>query len=128
MIVDKARISNITILTHSNHIINGICVACRRYYNDTMKGLETKRGISNEDVSIYFFNEESTKINLQPNGGMGGNPDGFFEQIIIDNELILGLGGIEEVKITPNAKIINAPDGFLDQSSIDRKIILGFTD
>lgn len=128
LIVEKALISNITLVTHSDHIINGICVACRRYYNDTRKGLETKRGINSESVSIYYFNGELTKINLQPNGGMGGNPDGFFEQIILDTEVILGLVGVDEIEITPNAKILNAPDGFLDQSSIDRKIILGFTD
>lgn len=32
--------------TYSDHIINGICVACRKYYNDTRNNLETKRGIA----------------------------------------------------------------------------------
>lgn len=81
----------IVIETHSDHIINGVLVGIRTYYN-TKKENRILRGISHEDVEILFYTPHKVfSIELQENGGLTNVPEGFFDQTIKDNEYILGL-------------------------------------
>ena len=93
--------AQIILETHSDHILNGIRVMNRLYYNDTNKGItpEERKGISNQDVAVFWFerNEEDFSTRILP------------------------------VHIEPNAQVKKAPDGFFDQMDIDLKKILGFT-
>lgn len=92
--------SQIIIETHSDHIVNGVAVAIRDFYNSSQEGKAEQdcNGIKNTDVSIYWFERDRNDNSSQ----------------------------VISVPITPNAKILDAPDGFFDQMNIDRKKILGF--
>jgi predicted ATPase len=75
----------IVIETHSDHFINGICIACKRFE-------EGKRGINREHVSIYNFDRDeythtaqATEIVVLPKGRIRRPPKGFFDQL--DNDL-----------------------------------------
>lgn len=84
-IVEKANTSNITLVTHSEHIINGILVAIRKRCNSFTEGIST------EDVSIYHFgNEEVTLLNITSRAKILNTPNGFFDQSSIDRKIILG--------------------------------------
>lgn len=76
--------------THSDHIINGILVQCKKFE-------ETHRGISKDNVSIYYFGRNETehcstasKINIQKGGNIIYPPTGFFDQFSIDRKYLLG--------------------------------------
>lgn len=80
----------IIIETHSDHIINGILVQCKRFE-------EEGKGISKDNVSIYHFDRDETEhctkaINVEiDNGGrLINQPKGFFDQISIDLEKLMG--------------------------------------
>jgi predicted ATPase len=91
--------AQIILETHSDHIINGIRVMTRLFYNDTNDGLELEKrtGISNEDVAIFWFERDeedfSSKIipvKIEANAGIKKSPIGFFDQMNIDLKKILG--------------------------------------
>lgn len=76
--------------THSDHIINGILVQCKKYENG-------ENGIDNSNVSIYQFerNEKehctvATKIIIEDGVRIREAPEHFFDQIQNDLEQILG--------------------------------------
>ena len=80
----------LVIETHSDHIINGILVQCKKYE-------ERKRGINRKNVSIYHFerNEnkhytEASKIKIEKDGKIIYTPKGFFDQFTIDRKFLLG--------------------------------------
>lgn len=81
----------IIIETHSDHIINGIAVQCMLYEKEGNKGL-------NKDlVNIYqFYRDEkenytiSEPVPVEEGGRIGVSPKGFFDQIQIDLEKLLG--------------------------------------
>lgn len=75
--------------THSDHIINGTLVA--------IKKSETQQGIAHDKVRIYYFHRSKTQhttevINVPVlEGGRIKNPPlGFFDQIEIDLETLMG--------------------------------------
>lgn len=70
--------------THSEHIINGARVAIR------------KHNVKHENVLIYFFNKgvdnsspEVTKIKPDKRASLSTWPIGFFDQTVIDMEMII---------------------------------------
>ena len=62
--------------SHSEHILNGL----------RKNALNPEINISNEDVSIYYFDEEfkSEKLNIDKKGKIVNWPNGFFDQQEID--------------------------------------------
>lgn len=76
--------------THSDHIINGILVQCKKFE-------ENNGGISNKDVSLYHFDREvtdhctkATKIEIESAGRIRYTPKGFFDQFTIDRRYLMG--------------------------------------
>ena len=76
--------------THSDHIINGILVQCKKFE-------EVNKGISKDNVSIYQFDRDevehctrATKITLESNGHLRYPPEGFFDQFTIDRKFLMG--------------------------------------
>ncbi len=68
--------------THSDHILNGIRVAIKKFH----KG-ETSKGISTEKVKTYYFkrNEQEHIADIIPiiideNGDLNKQPDGFMDE------------------------------------------------
>lgn len=81
----------IIIETHSDHIINGIAVQSMLHEKDN------KKGINKDLVNIYqFYRDEkenytvSQLIPVEEGGRITISPEGFFDQIQIDLEKILG--------------------------------------
>lgn len=70
--------------THSEHIVNGFRLAALR---DEMP-------ITNDDMSIYFFDEDFsiTHLAISPNGRIPNWPRGFFDQAMLDAAEIMRLG------------------------------------
>jgi len=80
----------IVIETHSDHIINGILVQCKKFESG-------KKGIDRNNVRIYSFNIPEGHINtfveeikILEGGKIDKQPDGFFDQIQNDMKIILG--------------------------------------
>jgi len=80
----------IIIETHSDHIINGILVQCKKFE-------ELEKGISKNNVSIYHFDRnkkkqcsEAKRINIEENGCIRYPPKGFFNQFTIDRKYLMG--------------------------------------
>ena len=79
----------IIIETHSDHFINGICRATKRFE-------EGKKGINRENVAIYNFDRDeythtahATEVPILPKGRIRRPPKGFFDQLSHDlNELM----------------------------------------
>lgn len=81
----------IVIETHSDHVINGIAVQC------LLNGKEELKGIDKNNLKIYQFyrNEDENftdakSIEINEGGRFNISPQGFFDQIQIDLEKILG--------------------------------------
>lgn len=71
--------------THSDHIVNGTLV-------------NAKRGIiSRDDISVYFFrhdrrhNASATRLRIADNGRIAEAPEGFFDQMDADTEVLFGI-------------------------------------
>jgi predicted ATPase len=80
----------ILVETHSDHILNGILVACKRFEQDG-------QGIDRNLVRIHSFDRDdtthstrATEIQVLPGGRIDRQPDGFFDQIEKDMRTILG--------------------------------------
>lgn len=80
----------IIIETHSDHVINGILVQCKRFE-------ETQNGIARQNVAIYHFDRDETKhctavknIEIEENGLVRYTPKGFFDQFTIDRKYLMG--------------------------------------
>lgn len=83
----------IIVETHSDHIINGILVQCKKSESSS-----SLNGIERENVKIYFFNrndkEHATETTLLPiieGGKIQSPPEGFFDQLDIDMDELLGI-------------------------------------
>lgn len=81
----------ILVETHSDHIINGILVGCKKFEQTDASGIDPKR------VSIYYFDREdqqhttvATKVNIVEGGKIANQPIGFFDQIEHDLQIIMG--------------------------------------
>ncbi len=80
----------IIIETHSDHVINGILVQCKRFEVE-------EKGINKNHVSIYhFYRDETehctktTKINIEEGGRVRYTPKGFFDQFTLDRKYLMG--------------------------------------
>jgi predicted ATPase len=80
----------IIIETHSDHIINGILVACKKYEDG-------KKGIDKEKVKIYYFVRdyeehvaEAIEIKVLKDGKIDRQPSGFFDQFEKDLDVLMG--------------------------------------
>ena len=78
--------------THSDHIVNGILVQCKKFEDEN--GI---KGISRDNVSIYHFDRDetehctkATKINIEDGGRIRYPPKGFFDQFTIDRKFLMG--------------------------------------
>jgi predicted ATPase len=76
--------------THSDHVINGILVQSKKFE-------QSQKGIDKHNVSIYHFDRDdnehcakSIKIEIEENGRLLNQPIGFFDQIEIDLEKLMG--------------------------------------
>jgi len=76
--------------THSDHIINGILVATKKFE-------ETGRGIDHKNVKIYLFERsesghstEIKNIEVHEGGRIQSPPKGFFDQIALDRKYLRG--------------------------------------
>ena len=81
----------VVIETHSDHILNGVLVACKRHEENP------ETGVNKQNVRIYQFerNEESlssncTEVKVLPHGKLDRQPEGFFDQIETDMTEIMG--------------------------------------
>lgn len=75
--------------THSDHIINGALVGCKKFER-------TGLGIAKENVAIHYFtidrNEgasKSTQLDIIDDGKLSYQPNGFFDTIVRDNDYLL---------------------------------------
>lgn len=80
----------IIIETHSDHIINGILVQCKKFE-------ENIKGISKDNVSLYHFSMKekepytiANKINIEKGGLIRYTPKEFFDQFTIDRKYLMG--------------------------------------
>ncbi len=80
----------IIVETHSDHIINGVLVNCKKFE-------EGQGGIQKEKVSIYHFSKDdmqpatqTEKINIEDGGRVRYTPKGFFDQFTIDRKYLMG--------------------------------------
>jgi predicted ATPase len=76
--------------THSDHVINGILVQCKRFE-------EAQTGIARQNVAIYHFDRDDSKhctdvkeIKIEQNGLIRYTPKGFFDQFTIDRKYLMG--------------------------------------
>lgn len=75
--------------THSDHIINGVLVNCKRYEKEGY-------GISRDSVSIYYFSGqdeehavEYEEVKILQNGKVEYQPRGFFDRVEKDIDYLL---------------------------------------
>jgi len=80
----------IVIETHSDHIINGILVQCKKFESE-------KKGIDRNNVKLYSFNAQegqigtsTEEIKVLEGGKIDKQPNGFFDQIQNDLKIIMG--------------------------------------
>lgn len=81
----------ILIETHSDHFINGVLVACKKFEDGD-------KGIDRENARFYFFErgddqEAATipiEIEIETGGKIKNQPAGFFDQIEQDLEILMG--------------------------------------
>ncbi len=76
--------------THSDHIINGVLVNCKRFEKEG-------RGIDRENVSMYYFNGQDEnhavqyeEVKVLEDGKIEFQPLGFFDRIEKDIDYLLG--------------------------------------
>ncbi|NML71270.1 DUF3696 domain-containing protein [Chryseobacterium sp. RP-3-3] len=78
--------------SHSDHIINGILVQCKKHEDNS------EEGISKDNVSIYQFERDENspssiahKIIIEEGGIIRFAPEGFFDQITTDTDFLFDL-------------------------------------
>jgi len=76
--------------THSDHIIDGILVQCKKFE-------EEKKGMDKNLVKIYQFERDEaeqaskvTRVNIEVGGRVRYTPQGFFDQFTIDRKFLMG--------------------------------------
>lgn len=81
----------VVIETHSDHIINGVFVACKRYE-------QQRRGLDKKKVCLYYMGQKderhatvTQKIEINNAGQIEYQPKGFFDRIEIDLTYLMGL-------------------------------------
>lgn len=90
LLMAKAAQRGIQIIveTHSDHIVNGVLVACRKFE-------QTGIGVSKDNVAVSFFGQRDEKnaslvesINILDGGRINRQPKGFFDQIEEDTDYL----------------------------------------
>lgn len=76
--------------THSDHIINGVLVNCKRFEKEG-------KGIDREKVSMYYFSGQDEEhavvyeeVKILHEGEIEYQPKGFFDRIESDREYLIG--------------------------------------
>ena len=79
--------------THSDHVVNGVLVATKRFKTENI-------GISNENISIYYIDKiaeeqgheaaHATFIPVSEDGRIRNAPNGFFDQSAADRRYLMG--------------------------------------
>jgi len=79
----------IIIETHSDHIINGILVQCKRFEKENI-------GINSNLVKFYYLNmnenthsTQTTEVEIVSGGRLKNQPDGFFDQFNKDLKTLM---------------------------------------
>lgn len=81
-LIAKAASKGIQVVveTHSDHIINGVLLACKAYQQDP------KQGLSNQLVKVYDFHDKekhaskAEEVVIDEDGTLRYQPKGFFDQ------------------------------------------------
>lgn len=81
----------IVIETHSDHVINGILVQCKKFEeNKTF-------GIDKQNISLFHFERDESQhctiahsIKIEEDGTIRYAPKGFFDQFTIDRKYLMG--------------------------------------
>lgn len=80
----------IIVETHSDHIVNGVLVQCKRFEQES-------QGINRENVKIHYFEKtedntacRATEVEVKKGGKIKNAPVGFFDQIEKDMQTIMG--------------------------------------
>lgn len=80
----------VIIETHSDHIVNGLLVACKKFENEG-------KGINRDLVKMYYFTRDeethsakADEIRIQEDGKINKQPIGFFDQTQNDLGYLLG--------------------------------------
>lgn len=75
--------------THSDHIINGVMVQCKRFETES-------RGIDRNNVKVYYFDKDenkkevkTTEVELNQGGRIKNAPPGFFDQMGKDLRVLM---------------------------------------
>lgn len=76
--------------THSDHIVNGVLVNCKKFEKEG-------RGIDRENVTMYYFGGQDEnhavlydEIKILSEGEIEYQPKGFFDRIEADREYLIG--------------------------------------
>lgn len=82
----QERNFKIILETHSDHIVNGLLVQCKKYEENE------DTGISKEDVVIKYINRDKgiIDINIEEGGRIRYTPKGFFDQFTLDRKFLMG--------------------------------------
>lgn len=81
----------VIIETHSDHIINGVLIACKKYENNHV-------GINKDNVCLYYMGHKDErhatvvdKLTILEGGRLKFQPNGFFDRIEDDLMFLAGL-------------------------------------
>ena len=76
--------------THSDHIVNGVLVNCKRFEKEGY-------GIDRENVSMYYFSGQDEEhaviyeeVKVLSDGKVEYQPKGFFDRVEKDIDYLLG--------------------------------------
>jgi predicted ATPase len=106
--------TEICVITHSEHVINGL-----RIYSMT----------NEVDIKIFFVEEnKTTEIDIDNNGNLTKFPRGFMDQNSQDLATLIKLKqsklNVKEITIDKRGDLSEWPDGFFDQAEQDYLKIL----
>ncbi len=80
----------IIVETHSDHIVNGVLVQCKRFE-------QAGKGVNRENVRIHYFERaedstacNTTEVEILEGGRITYPPVGFFDQISKDRKTLMG--------------------------------------
>ena len=82
----QERNFKIILETHSDHIVNGLLVQCKKFEENNLTG------ISKDDVAIKYINRDKgiIDINIEEGGRIRYTPKGFFDQFTLDRKFLMG--------------------------------------
>jgi predicted ATPase len=110
--------------THGDHIIHGILISCKRYF-------EGEGGINPNEVAIFHLsdNQDPIHIPIVDRYYIEDEPDGFFTQFSDDLRILtspIKKQKIVQIHVDTDGKIDKQPKGFFDQTEPDTTELMGF--